>query len=87
MEAALQKLEILIHHMGATPEVVTKAFIDACRDYADIHGYNLDHDSMAIHKALVPFTARFNEAEEHIIVHESPKLPLNSIVFFRDGTF
>ncbi len=81
MEEALQKLELLIHHMDASPEIVTKAFLDACKAYANRQGFDLSKDYLAIHKALLPSKVAFDEEKEHIIVHESRKHPLNSILF------
>jgi len=81
MEEALRKLELLIHHTGASSEVVTKAFLDACKAYANIQGFDLKRDYLAIHKALLPYKVAFDEEQEHIIVHESRKHPIDSILF------
>ena len=81
MEEALQKLELLIHHTGASPEIVTKAFLAACKDYANKQGFDLKRDYLAIHKALLPYKVVFDEDEEHIIIHESCKHPIDSILF------
>lgn len=87
MEEALRKLELLIHHTGVNRETATRAFLDACRKYAETQGFDLDKDCMAIHRAFVPTMVQFDEAEEHIIVHENKKYPLNTIVFFRESFF
>jgi len=84
MEAELQRLELLIHHMGVSKEMVTKAFLDACKDYAEREGFDLENGCMAIHRAVVPSLVEFDEAKEHIIIHDGNKFPLNSVVFFTE---
>lgn len=83
MEEALQRLEILTHHLGVNKETATKAFLDACNSYATQLGFSLGIDGcMAIHRAVVPSMVEFDEAKENIIIHDGTKFPVDTIVFF-----
>ena len=84
MEAELQRLELLIHHMGVSKEMATKAFLDAYKDYAEREGFDLEKGCMAIHRAVVPSLVEFDEAKEHIIIHDGNKFSINSVVFFTE---
>jgi hypothetical protein len=84
MEAELQRLELLIHHTGVSKEMVAKAFLDACKNYAAKEGFELEKGCMALHRAVVPSLVEFDEAKEHIIIHDGTKFPIDTILFFTE---
>lgn len=81
MEAALQRLEILIHHMGASKEVVSEAFIAACNLYAQSLGFDLKKDWMFLHRAVVPSVISIDENANHILIRNFSDTTPETVIF------
>jgi len=86
LHTSLQNLESLVHLYNAEKAIVTKAFLNACRETAIKYGFDLRKDYMIINKAILPLQVDFDENTEHIMVFESDKIPLENITFIRNPT-